>query len=268
MQLENPIVKNAQEFLNLDDLADPKFWSSVSDTMSKTVPLAVVLPSGRHKDSKSGHLALISDALYTYEIVLEIEKLARLGGLNGVNVESMLDIDYYESYMEAKKESRVSIVDSPSSIVNANLLLLATADINVVSEILLDQCKSIETYHIGYEKPYHSCVILGGKNRTYTDRSSSNVGVLGIYRIPWTKENRIAMFCGGIFAPGTLAASVLLIKYLRGQEKGNNMYRKDIPLRIVKADLKTYRHSDLMDPEQCQPPHKLQNIDMNVQLVE
>lgn len=260
--------RDAEIEINMNQLSTPDLWSSVSDEETKTVSLIVILPSGRHVDSSSGHLALISDALYTHEAIVEIEKITRQGGMNGIRIQSMLDIDYYEMYMESKNKPALQTMANPLSPINANLLLLATADINIMTEVLLNQCKSIETYGVGYTTPYESCNILGGKGRRYTDRSSANVGVLALYKIPWAQKKRVAMFCGGIMATGTLAATILLLKYLRGEEKANNNYRANIPLKIVNAELKTYHYSELIDAEKCVPPHKLQNIDQNITIIE
>ena len=252
----------------MHELSDHNFWASVSDKQTQTVPLVVILPSGRHKDATSGHLALISDALYTHEIIIEIEKIARQGGLNGISLKSMLDIDYYEIYMDAKNNPTSKESSDPLSPINANLLLLATADINIMTKILLNQSKSIENYGVGYTTPYESCNILGRKGKRYTEQSAANVGVLAIYNVPWARTKRIAMFCGGIMATGTLAATLLLLKYLRGEEKANNKYLPDIPLKIVNAELKAYQYSKLLEQELCVPQQIMQNIDTNITVIE
>lgn len=254
--------------LNMNNLSDPNFWVSVSDQETQTVPLVVILPSGRHIDASSGHLALISNALYTHEVIHEIDKLSRLGGLNGITIQSMLDIDYYEIYMETKNDPNAKEWSQPTSPINSNILLLATADINVMTEILLNQCNSIETYGVGYAHPYDSCRIISGRGQSYTDRVSPNIGILSLYTVPWARINRLSMFCGGIMATGTLAATVLLLRYLRNQENANNKYRANIPLKIVNAEFKIYKHSELIDPLMCIPQHKLQNIDSVVHIIE
>jgi|GEM_PF-4366967 len=251
--------------MNLNDLSQPSFWAALVSEKSSKIPLVVVLPSGRCRLATSGHLALISDALHTHEIVIAIDDLGRKGGTAGVEVHSMLDIDYYDFLAEYRAtdgnpdQSLFGFYDF--NVVDANLLLLATADINVVTKLVLEECKSEENYGVGFKKPYESCMIVGATGKTYAVTAYPNVGVLAMYPVPWINEgSRVVLLCGGVLAPGTLGANVLLQQYLSGNGDGNNRANQDLPVKIVSAYVRDYRHVSLLPTAECIPNHELRNI--------
>ena len=113
MRAESCLLKS--DPINLEDLAAPDFWQTVSDQDLATVPLDIVLPSGRALAATSGHLALTSDALYTYEVMSEIDRLCRGDAPMGIKVRGMLDIDYYEAYRQGSLNYEANLLDSLES---------------------------------------------------------------------------------------------------------------------------------------------------------
>jgi hypothetical protein len=246
--------------IKIDDIREPNFWQERSDPETNETPFTVILPSGRAADATCGHLALVSDALYTHEIAVMINNYSIQSGQKGLKIKSMLDIDYYD-YLSRERNNNDSLeFKQKNSIINSNLLVLATADINVITKLLFHESKAIENFKIGYRQPYEDCIIVGGQGKTYAVMAYPNVGVLGLYKVPWASENRIALFCGGIMASGTLAASQLLLRYLEGAAKGNNSYNEEIPIRIVSSTLKDYTHIKLYPTSSCIPQHELRNV--------
>ncbi len=248
--------------LSLSALSTTEFWCQYTFENDGTtqVPLVVVLPSGRHPNAGTGQLALISDALFTHEVVLEIDRIIRSASLGGVSLQTMLDIDYYET-LERAQHSKHYPSEDPLSPLNANLLLLATADINIVVQALLSQSDSYKKYGCGYAPPYEQCILVGAKKKQYPGQAYPWVGALGLYEVPWSHQKRVAIFSGGIFAVGTLAGTALLLKYLRGEERQNNRYLPTIPLKIVSATPKDYDSTILIPLHNCMPQHDLRNID-------
>ena len=243
--------------LFLDDLSKPEFWKSVGCGTGNHVSLTVVLPTGRHRSNQSGHLALASDGMYAAEIATAIASLARNADLDGVRVRSILDIDFAE-HLQVEQEAE----DGDCCLAkHGNLLVLATPDVNVVSEKLLTACRSTESYGVGYSVPYGHCQIIGGRGTVYTERSHPNVGVLALYENPWCEEGRrIAMFSGGIHATGTMGASRLLLGYVRSEFTGNNKYKNEVPVRILDVPRRRYKKIELLDEQQCIPQHDVRGI--------
>ncbi len=251
--------------LNLSDLCQADFWRSVSSPDTRKTPVCVVLPSGRSRLATSGHLALISDALHTHEVVLAIDQLSRTGGLDGAEVKSMLDIDFYEALAQTRnarsEAEKASAQQEAGTILTSNVLTFATADINVVTKLLLEELKSEEAYGIGFRKPYEDCGISGGQGKRYAVSAYPNIGVLAAYWSPWaTPLKRIAIVCGGVLAPGSLGATRLLLRYLCGEAKGNNRFLPDRPVRIISASIRDYRYTELLPTAECLPNHELRNI--------
>lgn len=258
--------------MNLDDLGSPAFWRDHSDNESCSTPLAVVLPSGRAAINTSGHLALASDAIYTHEVVLEIDRLSREAHLTGVAVQSLLDIDFYE-YLHATKDALQRRRSSPHANADrclySNLLVIATADINTIALELLTAVRSTQDYHIGCTSPYENPVFKGGRGHLYTYTGDPNTGVLALYPNPWCSDSdRIALLCGGLKASGTMAATSLLLNYLRGICHGNNAHKPAIPVRIVDCRKRTYSHIKLLAEDQCVPQHDVRGIEEELHICE
>lgn len=276
-----PVHESPPIGLSFDHLAMGDFWHQRRASIHGTsvIPLVIVLPSGRHPKAHNGQLALISDALYTHELCFEIEKVANSVAPARLSVQSMLDIDYY-SYLDAMVHGDDKLAEDETSPINSNLLVLATADINVVAGSLLARVRSFEKYGCGYEPPYEECKLKGGRGQLYSAQRMPNIGALGLYPVPWSTKQRVAMFCGGINAPGTLAANRLLLRYLQGLEHGDNAFKPNVPMKIVNCTRRRYQYSTstfdslrtgrrkrgppsnetIVPYEQCEPQHDLCNI--------
>lgn len=228
-----------QDF-ELDSIASPGFWQSVSAEDTQRTPLAVVLPSGCAEESHAGHLALVSDSLYVPEIVIGIDRLSRSAGLEGADVVSMLDIDFKDVLLTVQEPADGVPMPDPSSgpsVLDRNLLVLGSARINLVSKLLLEKCESFERFGAGFMPPYDHCVVFSGNKVQMVDQ---DVGVMAVFENPWSRGAlRCAMFCGGVFATGTMSANLLLSQYLRGEQKGNGTISQG-PLKIVSGRPRSY----------------------------
>lgn len=246
---------------DLSRLATAGFWKELADPGSGRVPLAVVFPSGRSEASTSGHLALISDALYTHEIVDQVGRLAIAAGLAGVDVRSFLDIDFYEEKQSVPRDS--------TGWESANLLVVATADVNVVAKLLLEEAGPNQDHRVGFRRPYENVLIRGGGGRLYSASGYPGVGVLAAFWNPWARAGRrIVLTCGGPFAVGTLAANRLLLEYLSEPPEGNNRHRPEAPVKVVSASKREYRQIGLLPEDRLVPQHDLRNIDGAFEILE
>lgn len=251
----------------LNSISTKEFWEFHGELNSKTIPLIIIFPSGRAKIASSGHLALISDALYTPEIVSEILSIMK-GSEYSLSIRGMLDIDFYDELNQIRNCNLLAQKENPLSIINSNIITIATADINVVSKLLLDESGSIEQYNIGYKRPFEHCIITGGNSKIYTVTACPNVGLLGLYKVPWSVGNRFAIFSGGILASGTLASNLLLSYYLKGEKFGNNTFDPAVPIKIVSSSNRNYENIKLIPDEDCIPQHVLSNITNKLKIFE
>lgn len=254
--------------LSLDDLNNVSFWTKHGNEKTKKIPFTIIYPSGRASITGCGHLGLISDALYVPEIIIQLNNICVSQSDYCLYIRSMLDIDYYDEVSKIRNQELIEDINNPTSIINSNLLLIATADINIVSLALLDETNSIENYGIGYKKPYDNCIISGGNGGRYTVMAYPNVGVLSLYNVPWSQNSRIAIFSGGALAPGTLAANLLLKKYIYGEKYGNNSFNSNIPVKIVSSSIKDYQCIKLIPTTECIPQHELRNITEQIKIHE
>jgi hypothetical protein len=242
----------------LDGLTEKDFVVSISD--NRVSPWTVVLPTGRAADATSGHLALVSDALHVAEVVLAFDQISRSAGLYGAKVRTVFDIDYADALFRSRAQASLPDSDDAHELLNSNLLIMATADLNIITKLLLHETNSIDIYGVGFRKPYEDCIIVGAAGHTYAVMSYPNSGVLALYRQPWAEGKRVAVFCGGVLATGTLAATKVLMGYLTGMYHGNNSKNPNVPVRIVSSSMRDYHYVSLWPTARCTPQHELRNI--------
>jgi hypothetical protein len=231
--------------LQLDDLGAPNFWGQRTD--KDQLRVTFVLPTGRAAESSTPHLALVSDALLLPEIALAFADLARAAGLPGVAIESALDIDIAEQLREA-------------DAINTNMVVLGSADVNVVAKLLLDRTGSFDAWHAGFMKPYDVPAIMGAKGKLHMFTTSPRTGLLALYDNPWSESKAVAILSAGLFAVGSVASNRLLLNYLEGKGAGNNSYSPDLPMKLVNGIVARYPHVELKSIDDCVPPMDLVNI--------
>ncbi|MCH8851580.1 MAG: hypothetical protein IID41_02895 [Planctomycetes bacterium] len=192
--------------MNLDDLSSGEFWRSVSE--DRYTQITTVIPTGRATNNTSGHLALSSDGMFMPEIVLEIDRLSRNAGLKGVRVRSMFDIDFYDALQSVVRNAgnrESAETDGEDHCIDSNLVVVGTADINIIALELLNAVDSIAKYKMGCPKPYESALIKGGRGHLYSQGAEPDAGLLALYRNPWARRGqRVALFCGGVKAASSL----------------------------------------------------------------
>lgn len=227
------------------ELGSPSFWRGVS--AADTLPVTVVLPSGRAEESTSPHLALSTDGLLLPEIALALGRLATGARLVGVSVESALDIDIAERLHTQEP-------------LDSNLLVIGSADINVVAKLLLDRTGAYDAWRVGFTKPYDLPAIKDSRGRLHMFTTSPRLGILALYTNPWSVSDRLAILTAGLFAVGTVAANRLLLQYLTGERADPNAVDPSIPVRLVDGIVARYPSIRLKAMDECVPQMDLLNI--------
>ena len=230
--------------LQLVDLGSPSFWAQRSD--GTTLDILFVLPTGRAAESATPHLALSSDALLIPELTLAFAKLAASAGL-AIDARSALDIDVAEQLNESRA-------------VEANMVVLGSADVNVVAKLLLDRAGSFESWHAGFTKPYDIPAMMGAGGKLHMFTTSPRTGLLALYDNPWSSGPAAAILSAGLFAVGSIASSQLLMNYLQGGGEGNNRVSAELPMKLVNGIVAKYPHVELKAVDDCLPPMDVVNI--------
>ena len=235
--------------MHLDDLGSPYYWKELAGP-DDTVGLTIVLPSGRARGSVTPHLGLVSDALQLPEIALAVDRICMKGRLPPMRLASMLDLDFCEGQSSG-----------PGGEQDDNLLVVGSADVSLAAQKLLEDTQSFEHLQAGFCKPYEDAVIRSvANNRTYRYTAHPNIGLLAMYENPWSAQPRIAILVAGLLATGTLAASRLLLKYIVGAEKGNNVHNPELPLKVVNGIPREYEHVRLKPVNEYVPEMDVRNI--------
>ncbi|WP_152991230.1 hypothetical protein [Frankia sp. R43] len=233
--------------MELRKLSDSGFWRGLGGA-DGTLALSIVMPSGRATASDTPHLALSSDGLYLPEIAIEVDRLARSAGASSFSVRSMLDIDYYENLRQGPPPED-------------NLVVVGSAAVNLISEMLLEKCESWDRWRAGFPRPYgYPGMIVAADGRRFSFTGSPNVGILAMYENPWSASPRVALLCAGSFAIGTAASLRLALEYLRGDRREDNETNPSIPLKIIDARARDYRHLELKSVHDCSPQMDVRNI--------
>lgn len=233
--------------MDLAELGAPEFWRAVAGP--ERVRVTVVLPTGRALASLAPHLALSSDGLYLTELAMAVDTAARAAGLPGASIGTALDIDVYEDLQSQRYDD---IAD--------NLLAIGSADVNLVAAALLEKSRSHEVLRAGFRRPYEQPLIEGAEGKLYGFASNPYTGVLACYENPWSKARRFAALSAGLFAIGTVAATRLLVDYVKGQGDGNNRLNPQLPLKVINGVPRRYRRVELRPYADCLPPMDVVNI--------
>jgi hypothetical protein len=232
--------------MNLEDLASATYWKNLCEEEQRC-KLTFVLPTGRASESITPHLALSTDGLLLPELTVAVDLLVRAAGLPGVDVETVLDIDFYEVLSAESQSER-------------NVFVIGSADVNLAAALLLDKTRSYDTWHAGFTKPYEQPSIMGVGGARYMFTVSPNTGLLAMYPNVWARKPRIAVLCAGLFAIGTIAALRLLLDYVTGNGDGNNRINSELPIKIVDGVPRLYRNLALKPIADCFPPMDVLNI--------
>jgi hypothetical protein len=234
-------------------LGTPEYWRGFSD--GNVLPITIVLPTGRAAESASPHLGLSSDGLLLPEIALAFDKVAHAAGLSGLRLESVFDIDLAQRLRSDKT-------------IGSNLLVIGSAEINVLGKSLLDRSHSTDARQAGFIRPYDVPAIKDSRGRLHMFTTSPRLGLLALYRNPWSGgADRLAILAAGLFAVGSIAANRLLLEYLTGLRVDGNQVDASVPMRLVDGVVAKYPAIDLKPIDDCVPPMDLLNVS-GIELVE
>jgi len=235
----------------LSDLGSAGYWRERA--RDGTVSIYFVLASGRAVASAAPHLALSTDGLFLPEIAVSISELCKSAGLS-FECRSILDIDFYE---------RV-VAQSPDPVLDANLLLVGTADVNLGVQLLFDKEDPYKELGAGFVPPYDSPRVHTCSGQRFILTNGLGIGVLASHRQPWAEGLRSAIVCAGLFAVGSIAALSMAHEYMSGHRSDENLTDQRLPLRVVRGIPRDYELP--LDPvDLCSPPmdvRSLQRVDI------
>jgi hypothetical protein len=235
--------------VDVADIHTKDFWQRCGNS-DGWVPLTVVLPTGRCKESTAQFLAISSDALYLPEICLLLDRHIRTFGFQGLKLSSFLDIDLHAALGEDLTENR-----------HSNLLLMGTPDINALTQELINAIYLERAYpSCGFRYPYDHA--LYGISAAYRPAEYPFVGLFALFpNLLSSNGNFFAIVCGGETAAGTLA-SLCYLKHIIGCERcaKNNKIDPRLPLKFIDGKPREYR-SDLVKAYMyCSPQVDLVNV--------
>jgi hypothetical protein len=235
--------------MNVSHIHTKEFWERCCDS-NGWVPLTVVLPTGRCKQSTSHFLAVSSDALYIPEICLLLDRHVRNFGFNGLLLKSFLDIDLHAVHGEDLSEN-----------LKSNLLLMGTPDINPLTQDLINATYLQKAYpNRGFRYPYdHS---LYGMSRAYRLAEYPFVGLFALFPNFLAGDGTsFAMVCGGESATGTMA-SLYYLRHIINCEKcaQNNKYDSSLPIKFIDGKPREYRSDLVKAYMHCSPQVDLVNV--------
>ena len=146
------------------------------------------------------------------------------------------------------------------NVLDSNLVIVGSADVNVLCKLLLDRTNSYDVWQVGFAKPYDIPAIRDSHGKLHMFTTSPRTGLLALYDNPWTGLRRIALLSAGFFAVGLVAANRLLLDYVRRQRSGNNSLVPAVPMRLVDGIVTRYPHVELKAIDDCVPPMDVVNI--------
>lgn len=235
------IKKNSISFSRLSKLFSDSPPCEIKNGQ-QILRIGIVYSSGRHEQC-TGQIGLVSDALYIPEILLEVNHIC-LQNSTELSVESFLDIDVSEQQKR-----------------NLNFILTGTGDINMMTA----KCMQLYGSKLKvYFDPPNSANIRGIK-KYYSYPSFPNEGALIACANPWSQGDRFIIIAGGIEAIGTVAASKLLLDFLRNKIKlGDDLFDQTVPAHIVEGECRDYEPMQIHPKRKCDPQIEVTNLSEDV----
>jgi hypothetical protein len=233
-----------------------------------SLDVLAVFGSGRYPGS-SGHVGLITDALYLPEIVHDLSNISRQNGIM-LTIRSGLDIDILGSDPYAKQHP-------PNLLTSTNIISIGTGDINAVTAAIFDAFSKSGQKLLAKTTDYYTIV---GSKRTYP--ADDGLGLLSASVNPWNDTHLCLVACG-TRTLGTIGSLYLLHLYLLSyyDEDLSNLAHKRLnpgsplflmaasPVRIfdaAKKSAKAYYHSEIMDEADLTPIEDIRNVNEDLNM--